>query len=136
MAIFDDDLSRIDPEELNKQALEYGKKFAQKDNIRTNQIRNFFSSLTKIRSEFYQEQRKNAQKGNKLPPSVRKDLVMLRPKLAYAAGRHKEVLPFQKFFDEIITSVLKSENPVEAIKNLFFISDAIIAYHKYFGGKD
>ncbi len=136
MGVFNEDFSRIDPEVMNTIAQERGKKFAQQDKIRTNQIRNFFSALTKIRSEFYQEQRKARPNGNELPPSIRKDLVMLRPKLAYAAGRHKEVRAFQEFFDEAITAVLNSENPVEAIKNLFFISDAVLAYHKYFGGKD
>ena len=136
MGVFNDDFSRIEPEELNARAFEYGKRFAQEDKIRTNQIRNYFSALTKIRSEFYQEQRKAKRNGNELPPSVRKDLVMLRPKLAYAAGRHKEVRAFQEFFDEAITAVLESENPVDAIKNLFLISDAVLAYHKYSGGKD
>ncbi|GAB4375347.1 MAG: hypothetical protein Kow0042_20720 [Calditrichia bacterium] len=136
MATFSEDFARIDPEELNSTAQQKGKQFAQQDKIRTNQIRNFFSALTKIRSEFHQEQRKSSGNGKELPPTVRKDLVMLRPKLAYAAGRHSEVRAFQEFFDEAISAVLKSENPVEAIKNLFFLSDAVLAYHKYFGGKD
>jgi len=128
MAYFPKDLSDFKPEEINELAYGEGKKYVQGE-IKTNQIRNIFSTVEKMRSDF---KRNNFQ----MNEEIRRELVMLRPKLAYAAGRHKVVRPFQELFDEAIKNVLSSKKPSEALKNFFFLAEAIVAYHKYFGGKD
>lgn len=127
MPFFQQDLAKTKPEEINELARREGEKFARR--IKTNQIRNVFSTVEKIRSDFKREK-------FKVTDEIRRELIMLRPKLAYAVGRNEEVKPFQELFDEAISKVLDSENPEEALKNFFFLSEAVVAYHKYFGGRD
>jgi len=121
------DLSALSPEEINQIAQFQGEKFARV--IKTNQIRNIFSTITKIRNDF------KSSKG-KFGESIRRDLVMLKPKLAYAAGRNSDVKPFQQLFDSAINGVIKSSNPEEALRNFFDLAEAVVAYHKFYGGKD
>jgi len=127
MAFFQNDLALTKPEEINEVARKEGEKFARR--IKTNQIRNIFSTVEKIRSDFKREK-------FKVTDAIRRELIMLRPKLAYAVGRNEEVKPFQELFDEAITKVLESSNPEEALKNFFFLAEAVVAYHKYYGGRD
>lgn len=126
MPFFQQDLAQVKPEDINDIARKEGEKFARR--IKTNQIRNIFSTVEKIRSDFKKE--------NKVTDEIRRQLIMLRPKLAYAVGRNEEVRPFQELFDEAIGKVLESQNPEEALKNFFFLAEAVVAYHKYYGGRD
>jgi len=121
------DLSSLSPEEINQIAQFQGEKFAR--GIKTNQIRNIFSTITKIRNDF------KSNKG-KFEESIRRELVMLKPKLAYAAGRNPDVRPFQELFDSAINGVIQSSKPEEALRNFFDLAEAVVAYHKFYGGKD
>ncbi|RMG42831.1 MAG: type III-A CRISPR-associated protein Csm2 [Methanobacteriota archaeon] len=127
MPFFQEDLAQVNPEVINELARKEGEKFARR--IKTNQIRNVFSTVEKIRSDFKREK-------FKVTDEIRRELIMLRPKLAYAVGRNEEVKPFQELFDEAIEKVLESQNPADALKNFFFLAEAVVAYHKYFGGRD
>ena len=61
------------------------------------------------------------------------DLQLLRPKLAYAAGRHGgKVSELQKVADRAIVMVDTDEKRFENFRNFF---EAIVAYHRYHGGK-
>lgn len=85
------------------------------DNISSSQLRNIFSKVKPCK--------------NRKP----EELYMIRPHLAYAAGRadnrdFKEIL---FFFDQLISTV-KDENDVNNFVDFF---ESIIAYHKYYGGK-
>lgn len=84
------------------------------DNITTSQLRNVFSVS------------KKAQK--------KEQLYILRPKLAYAYGRSdKDELKKLLFFLDKQIQNIKEDEEVAKFKELF---EAIIAYHKYYGGKD
>ncbi len=105
-----------DTKELNKSAMELSRRFLEgkdKEKLSTSQIRNVFDEIQKMKT--FDE--------NKLQ--------LLRPKLAYAAGRHGgRVKDFQKLLDAAIE---KTNN-----KNFDFFKnfvEAILAYHRYFGGK-
>ena len=57
---------------------------------------------------------------------------LLRPKLAYAAGRHKgKVLELQKVTEKAI-ALIDDPSSFDNFKNFF---EAIVAYHRYHGGK-
>jgi len=59
-------------------------------------------------------------------------LQILRPLLAYAAGRHGgKVKELQKIVDQAIRKV-NNEKSFENFKNFF---EAIVAYHRYYGGE-
>ena len=61
------------------------------------------------------------------------ELQLLRPKLAYAAGRHLgKVKDLQKISDRAIVLVGDDNLRFEHFRNFF---EAIVAYHRYHGGK-
>nr|QNO50785.1 hypothetical protein HMJGLFMP_00027 [Methanosarcinales archaeon ANME-1 ERB6] len=62
-------------------------------------------------------------------------LELLKPRLAYAA-RHDEVKPLKKVLDKAIDGVKNSDNKREAFENFLRFIESIVAYHKFYGGKD
>ncbi len=106
-----------DAKELNAYADELAKFYleARKESERltTSQIRNILDEIQRMRD--FDE--------NKLQ--------LLRPKLAYTAGRHGgKVKEFQKLLDVMIKMTNK-----ENFKNFKYFVEAVVAYHRYHGGK-
>ncbi|MEW6064674.1 hypothetical protein P378_05020 [Desulforamulus profundi] len=89
-------------------------------NLKTNQIRKFLDAVKKIESE--------CSKGNFDRDSVK----LLKPKLAYAAGRQKEVKPLMQLLDPAINKV----NSIDDFKKFARFVESIVAYHKFYGGRD
>lgn len=56
---------------------------------------------------------------------------LLRPKLAYAAGRHRGKV---KDFQELMEALFKKLNE-DNFENFKYFIEALVAYHKYHGGK-
>ena len=81
------------------------------EGMTTSQIRNIFSEVKKMQK--YKEY----------------ELNLLRPKLAYAAGRHPEVRYLQEVLDEAIKKVDNDEK-FARFKDFF---EAIMAYHRKYG---
>lgn len=84
------------------------------ENITSSQLRNIFTVAKKAKSK--------------------EDLFVMRPKIAYAYGRaEKEELKKLLFFlDKQIQNIIE-DSDVKKFQELF---EAIIAYHKYYGGKE
>jgi len=103
-----------DMRELNDYAKELGKNYAQggeREKLSTSQIRNILDEIQKMPEKDFDENR----------------LQLLRPKLAYVAGRHKgKVLEFQKLLDKTIQFTNKNN-----FKNFKYFVEAIVAYHRY-----
>lgn len=97
-------------------------------NIRTNQIRNFFSGIIRIKQAY--------EKSNKQWEKIEPQVQLLKPALAYAAGRQKAVKPFKDFIEPEIDALLKSSDKNKALENFFVLIESFIAYHKFYGGKD
>lgn len=113
-----------DRETLVCRADEIGKLLAK--SLSTSQIRNIFYEVKGMQFENIDQ------------------LHLLRPKLAYLAGRHGKrksgelsggIVILQKILDEAILQVLKekSKDRFSTFKDFF---EAILAYHKYYGGTD
>ncbi len=118
------DILDIEPQDLTAIAENEAKSFAQ---INTNQIRNIFSEIVKMRTEF--------DVSNKFE-SIRKDFFMLKPKLAYAAARQPDKMEaFKMTFDKLIYLVEKSKDQDKAMESFFDFSEAVVAYHKYYEKK-
>jgi len=117
----DDSLRKIisegDVEELNQQAKELGKYFTQggeRERLSSSQIRNVLDRLQRMKKFDLRE------------------LQLLRPLLAYAAGRHRgKVMELQQISDKAICMV-KNDHQFVNFRNFF---EAIVAYHRYYGGK-
>jgi len=52
--------------------------------------------------------------------------------LAYAVGRNRELTPLQNLFDEAVDAVLSSRNKDKALEMFLMLSEAIVAYHRYY----
>ena len=119
------DILSGDAEKLVENARKFGE-YLGKNGLTTSQIRNVFSDVKKLKSY-------NSDKTN---------LLLLRPKLAYVAGKHGKrnkngvlygpIVDLQKIVDECIRKI-DDENSFENFKNFF---EAILAYHRYYGGKE
>jgi CRISPR-associated protein Csm2 len=112
------------PSLIEQIAREDGKNFTP---IKTNQIRNVFAHINRMRQDFRQEG---------WTPGLERNLVMLKPRLAYAAGRQQVVKPLNERFSRAIDGVLASTDRKKAIQNFFDLVEGIVAYHKFYGGKD
>lgn len=108
--------------ELTYFAEELGKTLADKSYGLTNsKIRSIYGEIKRIQTSGYEKQK----------PSF----YLLRPKMAYAAGRELEnagVQLFKLFFEDAWKEV-KDE---KTFKNFCNLIEAVLAYHKAFGGKD
>ena len=92
-----------------------GRKLAK--NLKTSQIRKVYGAVKKIQmsDEFNQN-----------------ELIMLKPKLAYAAARKPEVEALKNTLTQAINQVDNSDK----FKNFVSFFEAILAYHKAAGGQD
>lgn len=99
-----------DAEELVKYAEDKARELHKR--LTTSQIRNILDEVQQMR-EFDKNR-----------------LQLLRPKLAYAAGRHDSVKPLRQILEECIK--LTNRENFKTFRN---IVEALVAYHRYYGGK-
>lgn len=114
-------LASLTPEDIDAIGEEKGKDFAK--NIKTNQVRNIYSSIIALRVKAKLET--NFEK-------LKHDLILIKPKMAYAAGRQKDVRPFYDF----VSAAIAATKTMEDLKIFIAIMETIVAYHKYYGGKE
>lgn len=105
-----------DAVEMNKYAEELATHFLQvkeQDKLSTSQIRTILGEIQKMKK--YETTQ----------------LQLLRPKLAYAAGRHKGRV---KDFRDLLEAAIRKTNEKNFAMFKNFV-EAIVAYHKFYGGK-
>ena len=115
--IVQSDLPKIlagDGKVLVDSAERLGKELASKNGMKVSQIRKIFAEMQRI-TEF-DEYRIN----------------MMRARLAYVAGRHKEVAPLENVLTEALAQI-SDEDQLDHVKDFF---EAIVAYHKRAGGSE
>ena len=116
------DILTGDSEKLIESAKNFGSHLSKK--LSTSQIRNIYGEVKRMRE--FDKNRLN----------------LLRAKLAYTAGRHGDkdrrtgklvgpIVDLQEVLDEALKKV--NEETFENFKNFF---EAILAYHRYYGGKE
>ena len=91
--------------------------YCAKNGISTSQIRGIFQKVKRLSDDF---------------ESSKKDLNLLRPKLAYQKGRFSKLGPLTEVLDDLIKKI-KDDSTLRGFKNFF---EAIIAYHKAAGGAE
>lgn len=105
--------------------------------LTTSQIRKFFGELKRIQAD---------------PAKYKEEIPMLKAKLAYAVGRDVnkyfdkakkiEVIAYKtklkEFYDELEHGLnyFLETNKIEDFKRFVKIVESIVAYHKFYGGKD
>lgn len=122
-------LGGLETDILVDMANDMGKDLAQ--TLKINQIRRFLDALRKIEQEFY---RVSVSADQRQREKIKHNLSMLRPKLAYAVSREKKVKPLMTVLEPAIRQA--AANPEQNFEKLLHFMEAIIAYHKYYGGKD
>lgn len=109
---------------ITKETVEFTKKFGKQlsdgqTGISTSQIRNIYGELKRIELKGFNNEKTS--------------FLLLKPKVAYAAKRHKSdgMINFKKVFDEAY-NIIDDE---KSFLNFIQIMEATLAYHKSFGGK-
>lgn len=107
-----------DAKKLVEVAERLGQNFA--DDLSTSQIRNVFGEVKRLQMKGFDEQ-------------AARELILLKPKLAYQAGRHRgKVEDLSKVLSKAIDRVGSDAQRFEHFVDFF---EAILAYHKAYGGK-
>lgn len=123
-----DNIARMQPDEIVRKADEIAQMLI-KDKLKTGQIRNFYSAITRMRTDF-------ANREGNYMEGLKKDITMLKPKLAYAAGRQTAVrATFYPTMRNAIDGIIKSNYDEGALENFFMFAESIVAYHKFYGGE-
>lgn len=133
-------LDTIGAEHINGLAEKYAEVFVRQDKLKTHQLRNVFSSIEKMRTKYKSEMTKRdsegetqAQRTDRAYQSVANDLILLKPKIAYAAGRQRTVRNnFFPFVRSAIDSVTGAQDKSKALINFFALMESVVGYHKYF----
>lgn len=103
--------------------------------VTTSQIRGVFSIVREIEQETLR-----LSDDDVLPNRLQSRLTMLKPKLAYQVGRaptmkRKPMEELQQLLTRAIDQVMKT-GKVYAFRNFMNLFEAIIAYHRFYGGSE
>ncbi len=111
--------------QLVEHAEQLGPHLKQK-NLETNQIRKFLDAINRVKTRLAQ----NADQ-KELFKSIEPEIVLLKPKLAYAAARQPAVEPL----NNVISTAIDRVHSIKDFNYLVQFVEAIVAYHKAEGGK-
>ncbi len=94
--------------------------------ITTSQIRKFLSGVNLIQNKMNEE-------GEILSDETVNEIKYLKIKLAYQAGREKKI---KVLYDNLVPEIDNIGNSKKKFIDFSKYIEAIIAYHKFYGGKD
>ena len=110
----------------------------KRQRLETNQIRKFLDAVNRLKAklaqgdeEIEQTQLTEEEKEKERFSKVETDIVLLKPKLAYAAARQDAVKSLSKVMSAAIDKVYTKED----FERLVQLIESIIAYHKAEDGK-
>lgn len=119
----DQELEQImagDARKLVEVAERLGKDFAR-NGLSTSQIRNVFGAVKRL------------QMKGQFDQQAARELILLKPKLAYQAGRHGDTV---KHLGQVLSKAIdRVESDPKRFENFADFFEAILAYHKAYGGK-
>jgi CRISPR-associated protein Csm2 len=117
-------LESLSAERLVEMGSQMGDFLANRIRLKTSQIRKFLDAVNEIKSKSAQQATDDA--------FFRSECILLKPKLAYAAGRQDEVKPLMSVLVPCIDRVHKKAD----FSNFYRFVEAIMAYHRFHGGRD
>lgn len=120
---------------------------AQKSNgskmVTTSQIRKFLTAVNRVNGKI--DQFKNGNKSSasgRIPEDLQMEIKFLKVKLAYQIGRadsgRYRANPVKEFADKsgLIGEIDKIGDSLERYENFARYVEALVAFHKFYGGKD
>jgi len=121
------DMADLSPENIDSISNYFGEMLADRYNgIKTNQVRNIFSSVQSIRTKL--------KTSKKFTDDIHNELILIKPKLAYAVGRQNKVKPLYELLSKGIQVTVNSKDKEKGLKNFIQLVESIVAYHKFYGG--
>lgn len=122
-------LDQLGGQELDRRARAAGETFVVDDRLKTHQLRNIFAAIENIRAGF--QRVKDEDLGE-----LETRLILLKPKLAYAAGRQRSVrdhlFPFMENAIDAVVKVNGVTDKRKAFRNFFSLLESVVGYHKFF----
>lgn len=107
--------------ELVKHAEEFGP-YLKQQRLETNQVRKFLDAVNRLKADL-------SETGEFA--KIETEVVLLKPKLAYAAARQKAAKPL----GDVMSVAIDKVHSKEDFERLVQLIESIIAYHKAEGGK-
>ena len=99
----------------------------KQNRLETNQVRKFLDAINRIKADLIDETTEDKDRFK----TIEVDIILLKPKLAYAAARQQAAKPLQEVLDAAIDRV----ESMPDFDRLVQLVESIIAYHKAAGGK-
>ncbi|MEC4985655.1 MAG: type III-A CRISPR-associated protein Csm2 [Oscillatoria sp. PMC 1068.18] len=112
-----------------RQLVEHAKElgpYLKRQRLETNQIRKFLDAINRIKTKIAQTEIEKD-----VFVKIEPDIVLLKPKLAYAAARQRAAKPLS----QVMSTAIDKVHSVEDFNRLVQFIESIIAYHKAEGGK-
>lgn len=111
--------------------------------VTTSQIRKFLTAVNRVNGKI--DQFKNGNKSSasgRIPEDLQMEIKFLKVKLAYQIGRadsgRNRANPVKEFADKsgLIDEIDKIGDSLERYENFARYVEALVAFHKFYGGKD
>ncbi|WP_390902752.1 type III-A CRISPR-associated protein Csm2 [Umezakia ovalisporum] len=96
--------------------------YLKQQRLETNQVRKFLDAVNRLKADLTEKGEFSA---------IETEVVLLKPKLAYAAARQRAAKPL----GDVISAAIDKVNTKEDFERLVQFIESIIAYHKAEGGK-
>jgi CRISPR-associated protein Csm2 len=106
--------------------VEHSEKFGiylKQNQLKTNQVRKFLDAVNRIKADLRQDEDFS---------KIETEIVLLKPKLAYAAARQSSV----QALSQVMSAAIDKVHSVDDFNRLVQFLESTIAYHKASGGKD
>ena len=103
-------------------------------NIKANQIRKILSTVNILKNKVDIYKINNLQ-ASTLSDELSMEVEFLRVNIAYQAGRDKTVKEFVEKTD-LLNMIKKINGNIKAFEEFCKYVEALVAFHKYYGGKD
>jgi CRISPR-associated protein Csm2 len=91
--------------------------------LETNQVRKFLDAVNRLKADLTET--------GEFVGEIETEMVLLKPKLAYAAARQRAAKPL----GEVISAAIDKVHSKKDFERLVQLIESIIAYHKAEGGK-
>ncbi len=127
-----DNLQDYNIRTLVQHAADFGP-FLRKRRLETNQIRKFLDAINRLKAKLSQgDAEESAPKDDAtLFAEIETDIVLLKPKLAYAAARQDAAKPLS----DVMSAAIDKVHNLKDFERLVQLIESIIAYHKAEGGR-
>jgi len=107
--------------------------YAVAKDLRTTQIRKIIEMAKNLHTAI----RMHNPSEEDLRSRISSEALRMNMLMAYYAGKNRSVLPIQEVLEPILSWLSEEENATpENFEKVYTFFEAIVAYHRYFGGKE